>query len=80
MGARPVSQERLARAEGDPGLTAREIEVLRLVVAGRSNREIGEALFVTHRTAATHVANILAKLNVTTRTEAAAVAVREGLI
>jgi predicted ATPase/DNA-binding CsgD family transcriptional regulator len=61
------------------GLTRRECEVLRLVVQGRTNREIAAALFVSHRTATTHVANILGKLGVTSRTEAAAWAVREGL-
>ena len=61
------------------GLTAREQEVLRLLVAGRTNREIAAALFITHRTAMTHVTHILAKLNVASRTEAAAWAVRHGL-
>ena len=61
-------------------LTARELEVLRLLVAGRSNREIAGALFVSHRTAGTHVTNILAKLGVESRTEAAAYAVRRGLL
>jgi predicted ATPase/DNA-binding CsgD family transcriptional regulator len=61
-------------------LTRREREVLRLLVAGRSNREIAAALFVSHRTATTHVTNILAKLGVETRTEAAAIAVRQGLV
>ena len=61
------------------GLTPRELDVLRLVVAGRSNREIAGQLFITHRTATTHVAHILAKLDVQTRAEAAALAVRHGL-
>jgi predicted ATPase/DNA-binding CsgD family transcriptional regulator len=63
---------------GLPGLTVRELEVLRLVAAGRTNREIADALFVTPRTAATHVTHILAKLDVASRTEAAAWAVRYG--
>jgi predicted ATPase/DNA-binding CsgD family transcriptional regulator len=62
------------------GLTDRELEVLRLVVAGKSNPEIGEALFISPRTAQTHVTNILAKLGVATRAEAAAAAVRDGLV
>ncbi|HEY4462912.1 MAG TPA: AAA family ATPase [Streptosporangiaceae bacterium] len=61
------------------GLTSREREVLRLIAAGRSNREIGPALFITPKTASVHVSNILAKLGVTSRTEAAAVAHREGI-
>jgi DNA-binding CsgD family transcriptional regulator len=54
------------------GLTAREFEVLRLVAAGQSNREIAEALFISPKTASVHVSNILGKLGATTRTEAAA--------
>jgi DNA-binding CsgD family transcriptional regulator len=61
------------------GLTPREHEVLRLVAQGRTNREIAATLFVSHRTATTHVANILGKLDVASRTEATAWAVREGL-
>jgi DNA-binding CsgD family transcriptional regulator/tetratricopeptide (TPR) repeat protein len=56
------------------GLTAREREVLALVAAGRTNREIGEVLFVTPKTASVHVSNILRKLDVTSRTQAAAIA------
>jgi DNA-binding NarL/FixJ family response regulator len=56
------------------GLTGREVEVLRLVAAGRSNREIGAELFISVKTAGVHVSNILAKLGVGSRTEAAAVA------
>lgn len=62
----------------DPGLglTPREAEVLRLVADGRSNREIAEALVISAKTASVHVSNILAKLGVSTRTEAAATAHR----
>jgi ATP/maltotriose-dependent transcriptional regulator MalT len=58
------------------GLTAREFEVLRLVAAGRSNREIAGELFISAKTASVHVSNILAKLGVTSRGEAAAAAHR----
>ena len=53
--------------------------MLRLVTAGHSDREIAEMLFISHRTAMTHVSNILGKLGVESRTAAAAVAFREGL-
>jgi ATP/maltotriose-dependent transcriptional regulator MalT len=66
--------------DGAPRLTAREREVLRLVAAGRSNREIGEELFISAKTASVHVSNILAKLEVSSRVEAAAVAHRDGLL
>jgi DNA-binding CsgD family transcriptional regulator len=59
-------------------LTAREREVLRLIAEGRSNREIGAALFISAKTASVHVSNILGKLGVASRTEAAAVALRDG--
>ena len=55
-------------------LTRREREVLRLMSRGLSNRQIGEELFITHKTASVHVSNILAKLGAATRTEAAAIA------
>jgi DNA-binding CsgD family transcriptional regulator len=61
------------------GLTAREFEVLRLVAAGRSNREIAAELFISAKTASVHVSNILGKLGVTSRGEAAAAAHRVRL-
>ncbi|HSK53986.1 MAG TPA: BTAD domain-containing putative transcriptional regulator [Jiangellales bacterium] len=62
------------------GLTPRELQVLRLVAAGRSNRQIGEELFISTKTASVHVSNILAKLGVSGRGAAAAVAHRDGLL
>lgn len=61
------------------GLTPREHEVLSLLALGRSNRQIGDELFMAESTAGVHVSNILAKLGVTRRSEAAAVAHRLGL-
>jgi ATP/maltotriose-dependent transcriptional regulator MalT len=65
----------------DPfGLTARERDVLALVAGGATNREIGERLHMAEKTASVHVSRILAKLNVRSRTEAAAVAHRQGFV
>jgi DNA-binding CsgD family transcriptional regulator len=61
------------------GLTRREAEVLALVAAGRSNRQIAQALFISPKTVSVHVSNILAKLDVTGRVEAATIAHRLGL-
>ncbi|WP_196218117.1 helix-turn-helix transcriptional regulator [Streptomyces blattellae] len=70
-------------APADPaealGLTGRERDVLRLVSAGRTNRQIAEELFISPKTASVHVSNILSKLGVSGRGEAAAVAHRLGL-
>jgi DNA-binding CsgD family transcriptional regulator len=62
------------------GLTEREIEVLRLLAAGNSNREIGELLYISPATAARHVANIYNKLGVDSRARAVASAHRIGLV
>ena len=62
------------------GLTARELEVLALVVKGLTNREIGRALFISEKTASVHISNLLAKLGVTNRTEAAHVARERALV
>ena len=72
--------EPAATAQEDPfGLTPRERQVLVLVAEGRTNREIGDSLFMAEKTASVHVSRILAKLDVRSRTEAAAVAHRLGL-
>lgn len=61
-------------------LTPRELEVLAQLVAGRTNGEIAKVLFISTKTASVHVSNILAKLGASTRTEAAAIAQRQGLL
>ncbi len=65
------------RGIGD--LTTRERDVLRLIAAGRTNRQIASTLFISEKTASVHVSHILAKLGVATRGEAAAVAHRRGM-
>jgi ATP/maltotriose-dependent transcriptional regulator MalT len=89
LGARPLREQiaDLSRRAGVSaaghsaplGLTPREVEVLRLVTEGCSNREIAEALFISVKTASVHVSNILGKLGVSGRGEAAATAHRLGL-
>lgn len=76
--AKSVASDRAA-ARG-LGLTPREVEVLGLLAAGRTNRQIAEALFITEKTASLHVSNILGKLEVTNRYDAAAVAERLGIL
>jgi len=83
----PVIAARLMRAlrtpaQADPlaGLTEREREVLILIAHGRANKTIASELGITERTARTHVSNILGKLGLASRTQAALFAVREGLV
>jgi DNA-binding NarL/FixJ family response regulator len=64
----------------DFGLTSREREVLSLVAAGRTNRQIADELFISESTAGVHVSHILSKLGVSSRTQAASVAISQGLI
>ena len=61
-------------------LTPREVEILALVAEGRSNGEIGKQLFISTKTVSVHVSNILGKLDAAGRTEAAAIARRDGLL
>jgi DNA-binding NarL/FixJ family response regulator len=82
----PAIAGRLVRALGAPGLprpgstlTGREHQVLRLVAAGKANKDIADELCISERTARTHVSNILTKLGMTSRTQAALWAVGEGL-
>lgn len=80
----PKAAARLLREvrlpESPETLTERETEVLRLVAKGRSNKEIAHGLGISDKTAKTHVANILAKLGLASRTQAALFAVRTGLV
>ena len=69
-----------ARHSADNPLTEREREVLALIARGRANKAIAFELGVAEKTVKTHVSNILAKLNLTDRTQAALYAVREGLV
>jgi DNA-binding NarL/FixJ family response regulator len=81
----PAAASELTRAlrlpASDPAepLTDRERQVLALVAEGASNQEIGGALFISERTARTHVSNIIMKIGVRSRTQAALWAIREGL-
>jgi non-specific serine/threonine protein kinase len=68
------------RAAGESGLSARQREVLALMVAGRSDQQIAEMLFISRRTASHHVSAIMTKLNVRSRGEAAVYGIRAGLI
>ena len=80
--ARKLLRELSAPAERGPdldSLTEREIQVLQLVAQGQSNREISALLSISDATVRTHVSNILAKLNLCSRTQAALYALREGL-
>jgi DNA-binding CsgD family transcriptional regulator/tetratricopeptide (TPR) repeat protein len=79
-GSDDLPAEPVEPAGASLGLTARELEVLALVAEGRSNRQVAEALFISAKTASVHVSNILAKLGVGSRVEAAAVAHRLGLL
>jgi DNA-binding CsgD family transcriptional regulator len=76
---RTTSPEALPSPPASLGLTRREVEALALVAEGRTNRQIGQALYITPRTAGVHVSRILAKLGVAGRGEAAAIAHRLGL-
>jgi DNA-binding CsgD family transcriptional regulator len=69
----------LGRVGPPGGLSAREVEVLRCVCAGHTNRQVAAALTISEKTVARHLSNIFAKLDVASRTEAAAFAFRHGL-
>jgi DNA-binding CsgD family transcriptional regulator len=94
LGARPLAEAlaglarraRLELAGASPAagasavLTPRERDVMRLVAAGLTNRQIGERLYISEKTASVHVSNVLAKLDASGRAEAVAVATRRGLL
>ncbi|WP_433164394.1 AAA family ATPase [Kribbella sp. CA-247076] len=80
LGQTPTGSEPGADPIEVIGLTDREIQVLTLLAEGRTNREIGTALYMSAKTASVHVSHILVKLGVRTRVQAAAVAVRLGLV
>jgi DNA-binding NarL/FixJ family response regulator len=80
----PSVAARLLREVGSPAqaepLTEREVEVLRQLAVGKTNKEIAATLFIAEKTARTHVSNILGKLGVSSRTQAALYALRMGLV
>ncbi len=78
--ARAQERPPAARSTENPGLTERELEVLRLVGQGSSNREIASTLFISEKTAKNHLTHIFEKLGVSDRTQAALYAVRSGLV
>jgi DNA-binding CsgD family transcriptional regulator len=80
LGAGDAGSEPEEPAADPFGLTPRERQVLVLLARGATNREIGADLFMAEKTASVHVSRILAKLDVRTRTEAAGVAYRLGLV
>lgn len=72
--------EKLAERMGGPALTARELEVLNRIVAGRSNKEIAGDLNISEATVKTHINSILSKLGVSDRTQAATSALQRGIV
>jgi len=76
----PDVAAKLAERMTGPELTHRELDVLRLLMAGKSNKEIAAALFISEGTVKTHVNNILGKLGVSDRTQAVTTALKRGLV
>ncbi len=76
----PVVAERLAARMGGSELTSRELAVLELIVAGKSNKEIGGELSISEATVKTHINNLLSKMGVTDRTQATTAAIQRGLV
>jgi len=75
-----VLQELMEQSTIEPGLTERETDVLRQLAHGRTNRAIAEALVISEETVKSHVGNILAKLHLAHRTQAALYALKQGLV
>lgn len=75
-----VVAERLAERVSGTALTTRELDVLRLIVRGCSNKEIGNQLHISEATVKTHINNLLSKLGVSDRTQAATTALQRGLV
>lgn len=81
LASQPILQEATGRHDTEAnGLSPREVEVLRLIAAGQVDKEIAEALSISPRTVTTHVTHILNKLGASTRTEAAIIALRTGIL
>jgi DNA-binding NarL/FixJ family response regulator len=78
--ARRLTQDLRCGPAGPALLTTRERQILALLGEGRSNREIANILVISERTARTHVSSVLSKLNLASRTQAALMAIREGLV
>ncbi len=76
----PVVAQRLAQRPPCSDLSERELDVLRLVVKGLSNKELADQLRITEHTAKSHLKSILGKLNVRDRTEAATLAIHQGIV
>jgi DNA-binding NarL/FixJ family response regulator len=76
----PAVAARLGKRVGDRALTPRELEVIRVLTSGKSNKEIGTLLDISEATVKVHITHILEKLKVTGRTEAINVAMRRGLV
>jgi len=75
-----VVAERLAERMGGSALTARELDVLKRIVAGRSNKEIANDLHISEATVKTHINSLLSKLGVNDRTQAATTALQRGIV
>jgi len=78
--ARQLTRRMAGPQVGLGALTTREREILALVAQGQSNRDVADTLGISERTARTHVSNVLTKLQLASRTQAALLAIREGLI